>query len=50
MPSQSNHGETDARDIDRKNDTRLLTPLLLMAVVIAGGVLLYAILGPPAVS
>ncbi len=33
------------RDIDRRNDARLLTPLLLMAVVIAAGVLYYALTG-----
>jgi hypothetical protein len=37
MPSQ--------RDIDRRNDARLLTPLLLMALVIAAGVLFYALTG-----
>jgi hypothetical protein len=37
MPSQ--------RDIDRRNDAKLLTPLLLMAIVIAAGVLLYALIG-----
>ena len=37
MPSQ--------RDIDRINDARLLTPLLLMALVIAAGVLFYALTG-----
>lgn len=37
MPSQ--------RDIDRHNDARLLTPLLLMALVIAVGVLFYALTG-----
>ncbi|MFZ1153134.1 MAG: hypothetical protein WAR76_25955 [Xanthobacteraceae bacterium] len=37
MPSQ--------RDIDRRNDARLLTPLLLMALVIAAGVLFYALIG-----
>ena len=37
MPSQ--------RDIDRQNDARLLTPLLLMALVIAAGVLFYALTG-----
>ena len=31
------------RDIDRRNDTRLLTPLLVMAPVIA--VLFYALAG-----
>jgi hypothetical protein len=33
------------RDIDRSNDTKLLTPLLLMALVIAAGVLFYALTG-----
>jgi hypothetical protein len=33
------------RDIDRRNDTRLLTPLLLMALVIVAGVLFYALAG-----
>ena len=32
-------------DIDRRNDARLLTPLLLMALVIAAGVLFYALTG-----
>jgi hypothetical protein len=34
---------TSQRDIDRRNDTRLLTPLLLMALVIVAGVLFYAL-------
>jgi hypothetical protein len=33
------------RDIDRHNDARLLTPPLLMALVIAAGVLFYALTG-----
>ncbi len=33
------------RDIDRRNDANLLTPLLLMALVIAAGVLFYALTG-----
>jgi len=37
MPSQ--------RDIDRRNDARLLTPLLVMALVIAGGVLVWVLTG-----
>jgi len=37
MPSQ--------RDIDRRNDARILTPLLLMALVIAAGVLFYTLTG-----
>jgi len=28
-------------DLDRRNDMRLLTPLLLMAVILAMGILLY---------
>jgi hypothetical protein len=34
------------REINRKNDNRLLTPLLLTALVIAGGILIFAVLGP----
>lgn len=41
---------SNQRETDRKNDNRLLTPLLLMALVIAGGILIFAILGPPPVS
>jgi uncharacterized protein (UPF0333 family) len=37
MPSQ--------RDIDRRNDAKLLTPLLVMALVIAAGVLFYTLIG-----
>ncbi len=37
MPSQ--------RDIDRNNDVRFLTPLLLMALILAGGILVYAYAG-----
>jgi len=33
------------RDIDRRSDARLLTPLLVMALVIAAGVLFYALTG-----
>jgi hypothetical protein len=33
------------RDIDRRNDAKLLTPLLVMALVIAAGVLYYALTG-----
>ena len=32
------------RDIDRRNDARL-TPLLVMALVIAAGALFYALIG-----
>jgi hypothetical protein len=41
MPSQ--------RDIDRRNDAKLLTPLLVMALVIAAGVLFYTLIGHAAV-
>ena len=37
------------RETDRKNDTRLLTPLLLMGLIIAGGILICLMLGPPSV-
>jgi hypothetical protein len=37
-------------ETDRKNDNRLLTPLLLMALVIAAGILMYLVLGPPPVT
>lgn len=30
---------------DRNNDAKLLTPLLLMALILAGGFLYYAYLG-----
>jgi hypothetical protein len=42
MPSQP--------ELDRENDKRFLTPLLLMALVIVGGILIYLMLGPPPVS
>ncbi len=32
-------------DLDRKNDGRLLTPLLLMATILAVGILIYAYAG-----
>jgi hypothetical protein len=32
-------------DLDRRNDMRLLTPLLLMALIVVGGILLYAYTG-----
>jgi hypothetical protein len=35
----------DQHDLDRKNDIRLLTPLLLMAAILAAGILLYAYTG-----
>jgi hypothetical protein len=39
----------DASDSDRKNDNRLLTPLLAMALIIVGGFMFYAFTGhaPP---
>jgi hypothetical protein len=43
------HGPS-RRGTDHSNDRRLLTPLLLMALVIAGGILIYLMLGPPPVS
>ncbi len=35
MPNQHN-------DLDRRNDKRLLTPLLLMAVIIIAGALIFS--------
>ena len=35
----------DQQDTDRKNDTRLLTPLLLMALLIVCGFLFYTFVG-----
>jgi hypothetical protein len=32
-------------DLDRKNDIRFLTPLLLMALIVICGVLIYAYTG-----
>jgi hypothetical protein len=32
-------------DADRKNDTRFVTPLLLMALVIVAGILAYTLAG-----
>jgi len=32
-------------DLDHRNDVRLLTPLLLMAAILAVGVLIYAYTG-----
>jgi len=40
----------DQREIDRQNDAKFLTPLLLMALVFVGGLLIYLMLGPPPVS
>jgi hypothetical protein len=36
-------------EIDRKNDTRLVTPLLLMALVIVAGILAFSLSGHPLV-
>jgi hypothetical protein len=38
------------REIDRNNDKRFLTPLLLMGLIIVGGILIFLMLGPPPVS
>jgi hypothetical protein len=35
----------DDRDFDRTNDAKLLTPLLLMALIIVAGFLFYAFVG-----
>jgi hypothetical protein len=37
----------DQRNRDRENDIRFLTPLLLMAVIVVAGILLYAYTGHP---
>jgi hypothetical protein len=34
-------------DLDRKNDIRFLTPLLLMALILVCSVLIYAYAGHP---
>ena len=34
-------------DLDRRNDMRLLTPLLLMAVILVMGILVYVCNGHP---
>jgi hypothetical protein len=36
---------TSQYEIDRRNDAKLLTPLLVMALVIAAGILFYALSG-----
>ena len=33
------------RDLDRRNDMRFLTPLLLMALILVIGILVYAYAG-----
>jgi hypothetical protein len=38
------------REIDRKNDAKFLTPLLLLGLILVGGILIYLMLGPPPVS
>jgi hypothetical protein len=40
MPNQAN-------DRDRRNDKRLLTPLLLMAVIVVAGILIYTYAAHP---
>jgi hypothetical protein len=37
----------DQHEIDRKNDRKLLTPLLVMALIVACGILIYAYTGHP---
>ncbi len=37
----------DQHELERNNDVRFLTPLLLMAAIIAGAVLVYAYAGGP---
>jgi hypothetical protein len=32
-------------DVDRRNDKRLLTPLLLMAVIVVAGIVIYSYTG-----
>jgi hypothetical protein len=36
---------TSQDEIDRRNDAKLLTPLLVMALVIVAGILFYALTG-----
>jgi hypothetical protein len=36
---------TSQYEIDQQNDAKLLTPLLLMALVITAGILFYALSG-----
>ena len=36
---------TSQNEIDRRNDAKLLTPLLVMALVVAVGILFYALSG-----
>lgn len=37
----------NAQKPDRKNDTKLLTPLLLMGLIIVCGLLFYSLTGHP---
>lgn len=48
MPDDQEH--TEIREIARRNDARILKPLLLMALIIAGGFLFLGVghLPPPA--
>jgi hypothetical protein len=41
----SSSERTSQHEIDYRNDAKLLTPLLLMALVIAAGILFYALSG-----
>lgn len=43
---QSHIPEPDYATLNRRNDSRLLTPLLLMALIVAGGFLAFAVFGP----
>jgi hypothetical protein len=48
MSAQKTSSQKSYRsEADRKNDALFLTPLLLMALVIVGGLLIWAMLGPP---
>jgi hypothetical protein len=40
---------SDVHNSDRRNDNRLLTPLLVMALIIVGGFMYFALVGhaPP---
>jgi hypothetical protein len=40
----------DQHELDRKNDIRFLTPLLLMALILVCGILVYAFAGHPLIA
>lgn len=48
MTNNTRNEKPSQRETDRNNDNRLLTPLLLMALV--GGIVIFTLLGPPPVS